>query len=462
MTRVALYLRISEDPNDTRLGIDRQRQDGMAVAERKGWAVVETEDYTDNDVSAYRRGVVRPGFENMLRDLSAGLLDGAVVYDLDRLARQPRDLERILDVYEDRKGLVFASVEGDIDLQSSSGRTLARVMTAFANKSSADTGRRVARKHLELAQAGKPVGTRTFGWMDDRVTLHPEEAALARAAIERVIAGASLRSIVRGWNRMGVKTARGNDWAAGSLRFYLRNPRLIGWRTYRGEVLRGEDQQPVRGTWEPMVDMETWERLQAVARKPDTRSRVPRRDARRYLLTGLLRCGDCGGPMYGNQTGRGAGYVYKCDGSPANTITGPPVDDFVSEIAFRTLSEINLDAQPQTWNGESRLVEVGEKIAELMQGYKDGTVSGTIALPAVQELEEERATLERERSQWFAAMATSVTHRVTRDEWDSWDGTDKRHMMDSLYTGVLVRPLTKRSNTVDLSRIDIVWRGAHQ
>lgn len=456
MTRVALYLRISEDPNDTRLGVARQREDGRAVAERRGWTVVD--DYEDNDVSAYRKNVTRPRFEQMLTDLSAGHLEGIVVYDLDRLARQPRDLERLIDIYEDGRDLVFASVEGDIDLQSTSGRTLARVMTAFANKSSADTGRRVARKHLELAKAGKPVGTRTFGWLEDRETLHPEESALARAAVDSVLGGASLRSIVRGWNALGVKTAKGNDWEAGSLRFYLRNPRLVGWRTYRGEVLRGEDHEPVQGTWEPMIDLPTWERLQAVVRKPDTRSRVPRRDARRYLLTGLLRCGHCGGPMYGNHTARGAGYVYRCDSRPANTITGPPVDDFVAELAYRAVANLDPKAQPQTFSGEGRITEIGERVAELMTEFSKGTISGAVALPAVQALEEERGTLERERSQWFAATAHTVHKRVTREEWESWDNAGRRNVIDALVSGVLIRPLNKRSNTVDLSRIEIVWK----
>jgi site-specific DNA recombinase len=97
----------------------------------------------DNDVSAYKTKVVRPKFEALLDDLKLGLVDGVVVYDLDRFARQPVDLERAIRIFDDRPGLVFATVQSDIDLSTSDGRTVARVMVAFANKTSMDTSRRI-------------------------------------------------------------------------------------------------------------------------------------------------------------------------------------------------------------------------------------------------------------------------------------------------------------------------------
>jgi hypothetical protein len=52
---------------------------------------------------------MRPGFEQLLTDVASGLIDGICVWDSDGLARQPRDLERLIDLYETRKGLVFAT-----------------------------------------------------------------------------------------------------------------------------------------------------------------------------------------------------------------------------------------------------------------------------------------------------------------------------------------------------------------
>lgn len=134
--------------------------------ERQTWQIKS--HYVDNDISAFK-DVVRPEFERLLADLEDGVIDGIVVYDLDRLARRPRDLERVIDVYDAAlkagRRLVFRTVHDAIDLSSPDGITLARVMVAFANKASRDTARRVADKHHATALTGRPVsGTRPFGW----------------------------------------------------------------------------------------------------------------------------------------------------------------------------------------------------------------------------------------------------------------------------------------------------------
>jgi site-specific DNA recombinase len=161
--RVGLYTRISEDIAGEGLGVARQEQDCRVLADRRGWTVAGV--YEDNDVSAFTTKVKRPEFERLMEDLERGYLDGLVVYDLDRFARQPLDLERSIRIFDSRK-LVFATVQSDIDLSTSDGRTMARIMVAFANKSSMDTSRRVRRKHLELARTGVPTGGwRPFGYL---------------------------------------------------------------------------------------------------------------------------------------------------------------------------------------------------------------------------------------------------------------------------------------------------------
>ena len=69
----------------------------------------------DDDVSAWN-GRKRPAYERLLGALEAGQITAVAVYDLDRLHRQPRDLERFFDIC-DRAGIRdLASVAGDVDL----------------------------------------------------------------------------------------------------------------------------------------------------------------------------------------------------------------------------------------------------------------------------------------------------------------------------------------------------------
>jgi len=111
--KTAIYARISDDRDGDRLGVGRQLEDCRALAERKGWTVVD--EYVDNDISAYKRRV-RPAYRQMLADISEGLIDGLVVYHLDRLHRQPRELEEFFDVCDQAGVSDLASVTGDVDL----------------------------------------------------------------------------------------------------------------------------------------------------------------------------------------------------------------------------------------------------------------------------------------------------------------------------------------------------------
>lgn len=136
--------------------MQRQLADCEALAERKGWDVFER--YADDDVSAWS-GRSRPEYVQCLDDLAAGMIDGLLVYDLDRLHRQPRELEAFIDLCERLRLTNVTSVSGDIDLTRPEGRFQARILGAVAAKESDDKSRRIQRKHEELPSrrtAGSP------------------------------------------------------------------------------------------------------------------------------------------------------------------------------------------------------------------------------------------------------------------------------------------------------------------
>ncbi len=144
-------------------GITRQKEDVTALAGRLDGTVATL--YSENDTSAYKKRrikplngrsvwrVYRPEFRRMLADYEDGKIDGIIFYDIDRLSRQPRDLEDLIDLVEYYKRPV-ETVTGAIDLRTSNGRAMARVLVAMANKSSEDTARRVAHARLQVAQEG--------------------------------------------------------------------------------------------------------------------------------------------------------------------------------------------------------------------------------------------------------------------------------------------------------------------
>jgi DNA invertase Pin-like site-specific DNA recombinase len=290
-------------------GINRQEADGRAYAERLGWRIGRV--IVEDDTSAFKRRriklpdgstalrTVRPGFREALDLLSTGACDGLLADDLDRVARDPRDLEDLIDVVESRRPrLPVESVTGSLRLANDADVTMARVMVAVANKSSRDTARRVSRKHEELATAGKVGGGgfRPYGYDRDGMTIRRHEATTIEWMAGLVLAGATRNQIANALNRCGIPSAKGGAWNSRSVVSILTGPRIAGLRRFRGEII-GD------AAWPAILTREVWddvqERLKATA---TTRPNFAR------WLTGALACGLCGRKLMGWQGNSGPRY----------------------------------------------------------------------------------------------------------------------------------------------------------
>lgn len=239
-SRAAIYCRISEDRDDDHLAVERQERLCRDLAADRGWQVART--FINGDVSA-SNGESRPQYEAMLAAIESGSIDAIIVRDQDRLVRRPVELERIITLTE-RMGAAILNVAGQVDLSTPNGRLVARMLGAAAAGEVEAKVERQKRKSDQLAAAGKPhPGPRPFGYEPDQLTIREDEAALLRDAAERILAGESLTSLAREWNRQGIPTARGNAWTPTSLRKTLTGPRVAGLRAHRGEVV-GEPPGP--------------------------------------------------------------------------------------------------------------------------------------------------------------------------------------------------------------------------
>ena len=158
----AIYTRISHDPSGERLGVQRQEADCLEEAKRRGWSVARV--YIDDDFSAFNPKKPRPEYQQLLTDIQGGLRDGVMIWRLDRLHRQPRELEEFI-VLCDKHQVALATVTGDVDLATSQGRLLARAWGAFAAHECDVRIERQQRANLERARNGIIGGRqRLFGY----------------------------------------------------------------------------------------------------------------------------------------------------------------------------------------------------------------------------------------------------------------------------------------------------------
>lgn len=337
MKRTAIYARISDDAEGKALGVTRQIKECQDLVQRLGW-LLGADPYVDNDISA-STGKPRPAYQHMLADIEAGKVDAVVVWALDRLHRRPIELEHFIALVE-RKGVALANVSGDVDISTDDGQLHARIMGAVAANEARKIGRRIKSKQAQLREAGMPFGggIRCFGWGVDRLTpVETEQAEIAKM-VAWVLAGRSVHSLVQDLQDREVPTVsawmqanpskrrppdkkpvQGRPWSQTSVKTLLTKPRLAGLLTYQGEIVG-------TGAWEPVIDRETFDRLQVALKHRSPATRKAHR-GRRYLLSGIAVCGTCGtGLQVGSSPdGKAEHRRYRCPTVAAGTTRGSGV-----------------------------------------------------------------------------------------------------------------------------------------
>jgi site-specific DNA recombinase len=465
VVKVAIYTRISDDTEGLAKGVKRQEQDCRALAVRRGWDVFEP-IRQDNDISAFSTKVVRPAFEVLLDDLRTGAIGGVVTWDLDRFARQPSDLERAIRIFDDRPSLVFATVQSDIDLSSPDGRTMARVMVTFANKSSMDTSRRLKRKHLEMAEQGKVVGShRPFGYEGDKVTIRASEATLIREAASDILAGIGTHAIARRWNELGMNTPQGNTWVQTVVRNMMLSPRMAGYRVHHKKIALDRNGQPVMAQRPAILDVATWESVCAVIQDPTKRGNHIHRGGRKRLLAGLVRCGVCSVVMSGDKDARKGTHLYVC--KPATThrgcgkvaVAGERVDELVTDLVISYLSQREVRHSAVPWPDESELNHATNRITELMSAYTKGDLSGDVVFPAVGSLEAQTATLRAEKQAWLREQTVHLSQPSDiAGTWHDLNIDQRRAVIESVLTSVIVNPAAIKGGRFSPDRVEVLWR----
>lgn len=338
------------------MAIGRQLEDCEALAARRGWQVVER--YVDQDVSAYSGGV-RPGYRRMLGDIEGREIDAVVVWHLDRLHRQPKELEEFLDVCDASGQVALESVTGTVDLATHDGRFTARILGAVAKKESDDKSRRIRRKHEEIAAAGgvSGGGSRPFGYEADKRKLRLDEAGVVRECTTRLLAGEAVRSICASLNERGIETSAGGQWSPQTLRRLLMSARISGQREHKGEIV-------APASWPAIITPAETERIRALLTDPARRTN---KTARRYLLVRLLRCGLCGATLV-SRPRQDSTRRYVCASGPGFsgcgriTIVADTLEAFVTEAVLYRLDSPELaaalngrqhDPAGEQWQGEA-------------------------------------------------------------------------------------------------------------
>lgn len=460
--RTGIYARISSDRDGTQLGVKRQIADCEKLAESKGWSVVR--HYVDDDISAYS-GKPRPAYRELVQDIETKALDAVIVWHLDRLHRQPKELEEFFEIVDAAGGTKLASVTGDVDLSTHDGRFTARILGAVARKESDDKSRRIRRKAQELAEAGRigGGGSRPFGYESDRKTIREQEAAIVRECAARFLAGDSLRALCADLNARGIQTVSGGEWRTPVLRRMLMSGRISGQREHHGELV-------AQAEWPGIITPADTSRIRAILASPERRKNG---NPRRYLLVRLLKCEHCGAVMVSRPRDDGA-RRYICaggvnfSGCGKTYILAETLEQFVVEAVLARLDSPELARQlaaptddPDATYWQKEVDEADAQLVELARLHGEGSIRVTEWLSARKPVERRReaATRELRRLSRTEAIAAHIGQAAElRRSWATLPLSRQHSIVAAVLDHVQVGPARRGFNRFDPSRLTPVWR----
>lgn len=413
--KAAVYVRVSTQ-EQAREGISLAAQEEACRRMAVEAGALEVVVYRDDGFTGST--MRRPALRELLSHLQD--YDAIYVWKLDRLSRSVADWAGILRrLNESQVG--FASVTERVDATTPMGRAMLFVMATFAELFLDILRENVRSALAHIASTGRrPTGT-VYGYKrrDGHLVIEPRQAEVVREVFRRYIAGESMAAIGRDLQARGEPTKRaGKFWDATSVRDILRNPVYVGRITHRGEVLDGEHA--------PIVLDADWESAQAILQQ---RSR--NRGQAVAHLSGLCRCGLCGGHMAATtvqrsrKDGSHLDYILNCGNRyrvpPAERHPGVGIAEAkLSAILWRQVSLLLDDGAlaraikvhasrstgPSVAQVERRIEDIDALCRDNLRVYR----AGALSLDALQE--ENRPLLEEQER--LRELVNASAQQVTK------------------------------------------------
>ena len=341
----AIYARKSTEQTgvgDEEKSVTRQIEQAKAYADQKGWTVPNEFIFVDDGISG-AEFVKRPGFIRLMNALKPKpAFQFLIMSEESRLGREQIETAYALKQITDAGVRVFFYLE---DRERTLETPLEKMMMALGGFASEMERERAKQRTYDAmmrkAKAGHVTGGKVFGY-DNREVLsaegnrlhvlrvvNPTEAAIIRNIFEMYASGLGITRIAKHLNAEGVPAPRQSPrgWAPTAVREMLRRP------IYRGEIVWNEHEKIVRGGTKKrrrraekdwirldapelrIIAPDLWEPVQARLARTSDQSRPRVRDVdSKYLLTGMARCAQCGGPMtvVGQDYHRRKGRYYVC------------------------------------------------------------------------------------------------------------------------------------------------------
>ena len=320
--KAVAYLRVSTDTQVEGYSLDAQ----LASIERyaKAYDIDIVKTYKDEGKSG-KSVKGREDFIRMFEDIEAGTIsvDYVMVFKLSRFGRNSADVLISLQRLQEYNVNLICT-EDRLDSSTGSGKLMITVLSAVAEIERVNIIEQTMAGRRQKAEEGKwNGGFPPYGYSlgeDDILIIEEKEAEAVRIIYDKYInANMGFNSIAKYLNRQGIsKIPRKNgtltQWSAKLVKDIIDNPVYKGYIAYgrrTKEKVKGtsneyrtvkqDDYIVAKGKHEPIISVEDWDKAHKIRKETGVASPSSIGRNRIHLLSGILRCPECGGPMYTNK-----------------------------------------------------------------------------------------------------------------------------------------------------------------
>ena len=295
--RIALYVRVStlvqvEKGNS----VPEQKKRLQAYCESRGW------DNYDFFVDPGHSGsnMDRPALQKLIASVTN--YDMVLVYKLDRLSRNQRDILYLIEDVFQKNNVDFNSITENFDTSTPVGKLMLSMMGAFAELERQQINERMMMGRIASANKGRWRGGSGVpsGYIykkgTNRLEIDETKAPYIVQIYNLFEEGYSYSHIYEKMAEMGFKLSNPHR-----IRVILSNATYKGCINYAGEIYPGNHKA--------IISEEQFDRVQQIIKQRDIERNYPSLK-QRHLLTGFLYC-SCGSrACYHKNMQRGKAYEY--------------------------------------------------------------------------------------------------------------------------------------------------------
>ena len=321
---VALYVRLSRD--------DENEGDSNSIAHQ---IEILTKYARDHGISNYKiykddgysgTSFKRPGFQEMLGDIEAGLVSMVVVKDMSRFGRNYLEVGLYTEIRFPEMGVRFIAVNDGVDSEDQNSNDFTPFRNIINEWYAKDTSKKIRAVFRNKGMSGQRLSTNApYGYIkgeDGHLLIDEETAPVVELIFQLCVEGNGPGKIARMLKERGIptpgtiefqRTGRTRHyhpdapcrWTADTIANILEQDAYLGRTTnFKTAKLSYKSKKKIsnppekwvviENTHKAIIDPETWE----IVQKAREQRRRPTKLGEMGMFSGLAYCADCGAKLY--------------------------------------------------------------------------------------------------------------------------------------------------------------------